>query len=68
MSLKAFHLFAVMLSVIACSAYGMRALLAFSQEGGPAHLGVGIPLLVGGLALIMHGVIFYKHSEDEPWL
>lgn len=68
MSLKTFHLFVVLVSVVATCAYGMWSLVAFINGTGIAGLAVGAPLLAGGLALIMHGVIFYKHSEDEPWL
>jgi hypothetical protein len=68
MSLKTFHLFVVLVAVGVSCAYGMWALLGFINGTGVTGLAIGAPLLAGGLALTMHGVIFYKHSENEPWL
>lgn len=68
MSLKALHLFTVLIAVVACSAYGMWHCLAFVRAGDAISLAIGVSLLAGGLALVMHGVIFYKHTEEEPWL
>lgn len=68
MSLKTLHTFVVLASIVACCAYGMWGVAAFLRDGAPSSLYTAVPAIVGGLALLMHGVIFYKHTEDEPWL
>jgi len=68
MSLKTLHLFVVLAAVVACCAYGMWGVAAFLRAGNPSALLGAVPALAAGLALVMHGVIFYKHTEDEPWL
>lgn len=68
MSLKSFHLFAGLLSVVGCCAYGMWTILTFLRDGDVTRLFIAVPLFALALALIMNSVIFYKHTEDEPWL
>ncbi len=68
MSLKAFHILIIFVSIVACCAYGMWGVITFMREGSVLSLLSGSALLAGGLALLMHGVIFYKHAEEDPWL
>ena len=66
MSLKAFHLFTVAAVILAASAYGTRCALSVLREGTgalPALLSI-----LAGAALVVHGILFYKQTEKEPWL
>lgn len=66
MSLKAFHLFTVAVTILATSAYGMWCALSVLREGTGAIPAVAS--LVVGAALVVHGIRFYKQTEKEPWL
>jgi hypothetical protein len=68
MSLKSLHLFFVLAGVLACSAYGMWNLVVFLRDGGVPAVVMALLPLSGGLALVLHGVFFFKSAEDEPWL
>ncbi len=68
MSLKTLHIFLVVASVAACSAYGMWCVVSFLREGGASWLLTALLPLGGGFALIFQGVVFYKETEEEPWL
>ena len=68
MSLKSFHLFVGLLSVVGCCAYAMWSVLSFLREGDVTRLLIAVPLLILALALLMNSVIFYKRTEEEPWL
>lgn len=66
MSLKAFHLFTVVITILAASAYGMWCALSVLREGAgtlPALISLSI-----GAGLVIHGIHFYKQNEKEPWL
>ena len=68
MSLKSFHLFVGLLSVVGCCAYAMWSVLSFLRDGDVTRLLIAVPLLILALALLMNSVIFYKRTEEEPWL
>ena len=67
MSLKAFHLFTVAAAILATSAYGMGSIVSALRDGA-GNLALGLFSLAAGTALIIHGVLFYKQCEKEPWL
>jgi hypothetical protein len=67
MSLKAFHLFFVAAGIVATSAYGMWRMVSVLREGA-AELPAASLSLLAGVALLVHGVRFYKDTEKEPWL
>ena len=68
MSLKTIHILLVVTVILASSAYGMWSVLDYLRDSGVASIITAVVLGVGGFALLMHGVIFYKHTENEPWL
>lgn len=67
MSLKTFHLFFVAVVVLGASAYGMWCAVAVLREG-TAWLPAASLSILGGAALLIHGLRFYKLTEKEPWL
>ena len=67
MSLKTFHLFFVALAVLGASAYGMWCAVAAFRDGA-ASLTTAALSTLGGAALLVHGLQFYKQTEKEPWL
>lgn len=67
MSLKTFHLFTVVAAILAASAYGMGTIVSALRDGA-GSLALGLFSLSVGAALIVHGVLFYKQCEKEPWL
>ena len=68
MSLKTSHLILVIMCIVACCAYGMWCVVSFMHEGGTPWLLAALLPVLGGLGLLLHGVVFYKHTEDQPWL
>ena len=68
MSLKSLHIFLVVVSVVACSVYGMWCVASFLRTGDSLLLLRALWPLGGGIALIFHGTAFYKQTEEEPWL
>lgn len=67
MSLKAFHLVLVLAAILAASAYGMWCVAA-ALRGESARLLPGLLCAGGGMALVVHGIRFYKQTEKDPWL
>ena len=67
MSLKAFHLFFVVVAIFASSAYGMWCAVSALREGAAWLPVAGVALLTGA-ALLVHGVYFFRQTEKEPWL
>lgn len=68
MSLKTFHLFLVLIGVLTTSAYGTGQLFYSLQNGPSSHTAFAALALAAGVALLLHGIYFYKETEGEPWL
>lgn len=67
MSLKAFHLALVLAAILAASAYGMWCVVA-ALRGDSSRLLPGLLCAAAGMALVVHGIRFYKQTEKDPWL
>ncbi len=56
MSLRAFHLFFILIAILGADLFGIWSILDYARNGDPIILGLGIVSLVGGLGLIVYGV------------
>lgn len=68
MSLKAFHIFFIVLSVLLAFGFALWALGAY-RSGGPASMvGVGIASALCGIGLILYGVRFLRKLRHVSYL
>jgi len=67
-SLKAFHIFFIVMSVALCLGVGVWATLDFNQSGSWVHLGLGVGSFVGSIALACYGVWFLRKLKGEGYL
>lgn len=68
MSLKAFHIFFIVLSAVMCFGIGAARIGAFANEGGLAVLGQGVVALLAGAALLVYGRRFLKKTKGFGYL
>lgn len=62
MSLKAFHIFFIIISTIVAFGFGVWV---FMQENG-YHFGFGILSLLAGVSLIIYGIKVFKKFKELP--
>ncbi|MCH7812905.1 MAG: hypothetical protein IID40_02675 [Planctomycetes bacterium] len=68
MSLKAFHVFFVALSVLLAAGFGGWALNEYRNEGGVANLILGVTSLLGGIGLIVYGRWFLRKLRGVSYI
>ena len=69
MSLKAFHIVFITVSVLFTFGFGAWGLWGyFSGQGGSLELGLGIGSLVSGVALLIYGKYFLKKFRNVSYL
>ena len=68
MSLKAFHVFFVAVSVLLAAGFGWWALNEYRNEGSVANLIMGVASLVGGIGLIAYGRWFLRKLKGVSYI
>jgi len=67
-SLKAFHIFFIVVSVALCIGVGVWATLDFNRSGNGVHLALGVGSFIGSLLLAYYGVWFLRKLKGESYL
>ncbi len=68
MSLKAFHIFFIVVSIALCVGVGVWATQDFNRSGSWANLGLGVGSFVGRIALACYGVWFLRKLKGVGYL
>ncbi len=68
MSLKAFHIFFIILSTALAVGFGVWATRDFSQSGSWVHLALGVGSFIGSVVLACYGVWFLRKLKGVGYL
>ena len=68
MSLKAFHIFFIVMSTALCVGVGVWATHDFTRSGSSAQLALGVGSFIGSGVLVCYGVWFLRKLKDESYL
>ncbi len=68
MSLKAFHVFFVVLSVLCAMGFGAWAVLDYLRTGSGGILALGVLGFAAAAALIFYGLWFLRKLKDVSYL
>ncbi len=68
MSLKAFHIFFIVVSIALCVGFGVWATQDFTRSGSSAQLALGVGSLIGSGVLVCYGVWFLRKLKHESYL
>ena len=68
MSLKAFHVFFIVVSMALCVVLGVWATHDFAQSGSWAHLSLGVGSFIGSILLAYYGVWFLRKLKGVSYL
>ncbi len=68
MSLKTFHIFFIVVSMLLCIGVGVWATLDFAQSGNGTHLALGVGSFIGSLLLAWYGVWFLRKLKGFGYL
>ena len=68
MSLKAFHLFFIVMSIALAFGFGVWATRDYAQSGSVVHLALGVGSFLGSAALAFYGVWFLRKLKDVSYL
>ena len=68
MSLKAFHIFFIVVSIALCVGFGVWATQDFNRSGNGVHLALGVGSFIGSLLLGCYGVWFLRKLKGEGYL
>ena len=68
MSLKAFHIFFIVVSTALCVGFGIWATRDFAQSGSWVNLALGVGSFVGSILLVRYGVWFLRKLKGESYL
>ena len=68
MSLKTFHIFFIVVSMLLCIGVGVWATQDFAQSGNGTHLALGVGSFVGCLLLAWYGVWFLRKLKGFGYL
>lgn len=68
MSLKAFHIFFVMISVLVCGITGLWGVNQYLTEGGGGVLAIGVVGVLTALILVVYGFKFAKKLKGVSYL
>ncbi len=68
MSLKAFHIFFIILSTLLAVAFGVWAVDAFGRSGSWVHLALGVGSFIGSGGLVWYGVWFLRKLKGWSYL
>jgi hypothetical protein len=68
MSLKAFHIFFVVASILCAAGFGAWAVDAYRRSGGAANLGMAVGAFAAAAVLLVYGRWFLKKLKDVSYL
>ena len=68
MSLKAFHIFFIVLSTLLAVAFGVWAVNDFGRSGSQLHLALGVGSFIASGALVWYGVWFLRKLKHVSYL
>ncbi len=68
MSLKAFHIFFIVVSMVLCVGVGVWATQDFGRSGSWGHLTLGVGSFAGSIALACYGVWFLRKLKGVSYL
>ena len=68
MSLKAFHIFFIVVSIALCVGVGVWATQDFARTGSWVHLALGVGSFIGSLLLMRYGVWFLRKLKGVSYL
>jgi hypothetical protein len=68
MSLKAFHIFFIVVSTALCLAFGVWATQDFGRSGSSVHLALGVGSFIGSGGLVWYGVWFLRKLKGVSYL
>ena len=68
MSLKAFHIFFIVLSTALAVGFGVWATRDFAQSGSWVHLALGVGSFLGSVALVCYGAWFLRKLKHVSYL
>ncbi len=68
MSLKAFHIFFIVVSTALCLGFGVWATQDFARSGSGVHLALGVGSFIGSLLLACYGVWFLRKLKGVSYL
>ena len=68
MSLKAFHIFFILVSTALAVAFGAWAIRDFATSGSGLNLALGLASLLGSIALVRYGVWFLRKMKSVGYL
>ncbi len=68
MSLKAFHIFFIAVSMALCIVLGVWATQDFARSGSGIHLALGVGSFVGSILLACYGVWFLRKLKGVSYL
>ncbi len=68
MSLKAFHIFFIVVSIALCVGFGVWATQDFARSGSWVNLSLGVGSFIGSILLARYGVWFLRKLKGEGYL
>ncbi len=68
MSLKAFHIFFIVVSIALCIGFGVWAMQDFARSGSWVQLALGVGSFVGSILLACYGVWFLRKLKHVSYL
>ncbi len=68
MSLKAFHIFFIVMSMALCVVLGVWATQDFVQSGSWVHLMLGVGSFIASVGLVWYGVWFLRKLKGVSYL
>ena len=68
MSLKAFHIFFIVLSTLLALAFGVWGVDDFNRSGSRVHLALGVGSFLASGALVWYGIWFLRKLKHESYL
>ncbi len=68
MSLKAFHIFFIIVSTLLALGFGVWAVDDFGRSGSLVHLTLGVGSFVASVALVWYGVWFLRKLKHVSYL
>ncbi len=68
MSLKALHIFFIVMSTALCFGFGLWSVNDFGRSGSWVHLSLGVGSFIGSILLVCYGLWFLRKLKGEGYL
>ena len=68
MSLKAFHVFFIVVSMALCVVLGVWTTQDFARSGSWVHLSLGVGSFIGSILLAFYGIWFLRKLKGVSYL